>query len=42
MRTALALLRESVEELQEQGLLMSDYRGEPLDQAVTARRVCAW
>ncbi|MGW1068276.1 hypothetical protein ACWD4F_27620 [Streptomyces aureus] len=30
MKTALTLLRTSVESLQDQGLLMSDYRGEPL------------
>ncbi|MFE2823394.1 hypothetical protein [Streptomyces sp. NPDC059271] len=31
LKRALTLLRACVEELQEQGLLMTDYRGEPLD-----------
>ncbi|MFE2297124.1 hypothetical protein ACFXAW_02900 [Streptomyces sp. NPDC059445] len=34
MKTALTLLRTSVESLQDQGLLMSDYRGEPLEDVL--------
>ncbi|MFD3930221.1 hypothetical protein [Streptomyces sp. NPDC058614] len=34
MKTALTLLRTSVEGLQDKGLLMSDYRGEPLDEVL--------
>ncbi|MFE9812922.1 hypothetical protein [Streptomyces sp. NPDC005548] len=34
LTTLLTLLRACVEELQEQGLLMTDYRGEPLDHVL--------
>ncbi|MFI6341011.1 hypothetical protein [Streptomyces sp. NPDC050535] len=34
LKTVLTLLRACVEELQEQGLLMTDYRGEPLDRVL--------
>ncbi|MGW6259938.1 hypothetical protein [Streptomyces sp. NPDC055085] len=34
LKSVLTLLRACVEELQEQGLLMTDYRGEPLDRVL--------
>ncbi|MFE4698687.1 hypothetical protein ACFRIC_16635 [Streptomyces sp. NPDC056738] len=34
LKTVLTLLRNSLKELQEQGLLMTDYRGEPLDRVL--------
>ncbi|MDX3696930.1 hypothetical protein PV726_43155 [Streptomyces europaeiscabiei] len=34
LRTAIELIEASVQQLQDKGLLMSDYRGEPLDDVL--------
>jgi hypothetical protein len=34
LRTAIGLIEASVQQLQDKGLLMSDYRGEPLDDVL--------